>query len=215
MRRLTALALAGLLASCARPPQAPVPPSEDYVYPAPQANEASAEQARRLEAAWRKVLAGQTRDAEASYRKVLAERPGSIPAEVGLAYAHLRAGRAADASERFASVLARRPDDFPALVGAASAQTRLANPEGALALLRRAQAARPDDLKVRKRLADVKLQVTERRVATARAFAGGGQPAGDLEHAIDPVEEREQRLQAVECRGRPGERAQHHGEQKE
>jgi tetratricopeptide (TPR) repeat protein len=181
LKRLSALVLAGLLASCARPPQAPLPPSEDYVYPAPQRQEASAEQARRLEAAWRKVLAGQTRDAEASYRKVLAERPGSIPAEVGLAYAHLRAGRAADASEGFASVLAKRPDDFPALVGAASAQTRLANPEGTLAYLRRAQAARPDDPGVRKRLADVKLQVTERRVATARSLVGGGRPAEAIE----------------------------------
>jgi tetratricopeptide (TPR) repeat protein len=192
LRRLSALVLAGLLASCARPPQAPLPPSEDYVYPAPQGQEASAEQARRLEATWRKVLAGQTRDAEASYRKVLAERPGCIPAEVGLAYAHLRAGRAADASEGFASVLARRPDDFPALVGAASAQTRLANPEGTLAYLRRAQAARPDDPRVRKRLADVKLQVTERRVATARSLAGDGRPGEAIEEyrkALDAAPE--------------------------
>ncbi len=38
------------------------------------------------------------------------------------------------------------------------------------------------------------------------------QATGDLERAVQPRELGEQRLQAIERRGRPGERAQHHRE---
>jgi tetratricopeptide (TPR) repeat protein len=158
-----------------------VAPGEDYVAPALRSKDVSADERRRLEGAWRDVLAGHSREAEAAYRKVLLARPALIPAETGLAYARLRGGRLREAAEGFALVLARRPDDLSAAVGGASAASRLGDPDGALRLYRRAQASHPDDPVVRRRLPEVKLQVTERRVAAAREAVA----AGDLDQAAD------------------------------
>jgi tetratricopeptide (TPR) repeat protein len=180
------------LAACGPPPRAPVPPGEDYVAPSLRGKEVSADEAHRLENAWREVLAGRAREAEAAYRKALLGHPGLIAAETGLAYARLRGGRAREAADGFASVLARRPEDLSALIGGASAATRLGDPEGALRLYRQAQAAHPDDAVVRRRLPEVKLQVTERRVAAARAAVGAGnteQAIGEYRAALDAAPE--------------------------
>jgi tetratricopeptide (TPR) repeat protein len=193
LRRSALLLLAGLLASCASPPpQAPIREGEDYVFPAPRAKEASREEEQRLDAAWRRVLAGQTREAEADYRRILTRRPGFLPAETGLAYARLRAGRLREASDGFRAVLSREPRDFPALLGAASTALRLGDPESALGFYRLAQAAHPDDATTLKRLAEVKLQVTERRVAAGRGLVAQGKLASAAEEyrqALDAAPE--------------------------
>jgi tetratricopeptide (TPR) repeat protein len=150
------------------------------------------EESQRLEAAWRAVLAGQTAAAESLYQKLLARRPGLLPAETGRAYARLRAGRVLDATRGFDSVLERRDDDLAALVGAASAAVRRGEPEAALAFYRRAAVAKPDDALVRRRLNEVKLQVTERGVAAARAALAAGERDHALEqyrHALDAAPE--------------------------
>jgi tetratricopeptide (TPR) repeat protein len=174
LRRACAALLVVGLAACGPPPRAPLAPGEDYVAPSLRGREVSAEEGRRLEGAWRDILAGRAREAEATYRKALLAHPGLIAAETGLAYARLREGRAREAGEGFASVLVRRPEDLSALIGGASAAMRQGNPDGALSLYRQAQAAHPGDPIVRRRLPEVKLQVTERHVAAARAAAGAG-----------------------------------------
>ncbi len=126
-------------------------------------------------------MAGRSREAEGIYRKVLASHPGLIEGEAGLAYARLREGQFRESAAGFLSVLARRPDDFPALIGAASAALRLGDPEGALRLYHEAQVVRPEDAIVRRRLPEVKLQVTERRVTAAR----GAVAAGNGDKAVD------------------------------
>jgi tetratricopeptide (TPR) repeat protein len=104
-----------------------------------------------------------------------------VAAETGLAYARMRADRLAEAAAGFDGVLSQRPDYVPALIGAATAARRRGDAEAALGFYRRAAAADPRDAGVRKRLAEVKVQVIERRVARARDLI----QAGDTTAAID------------------------------
>jgi tetratricopeptide (TPR) repeat protein len=172
------LALA-LALGCAKAPPQRIPSGEDYVFPVTDRRELRPEEARQIDAAWRDVLAGKGASAERTFSKVLARHPGLVPAEAGLGYAQLRAGRVEAADGAFASALQRRPDHVPSLVGAAAVARRLGQPEKVLDLLHRAQAVAPGDALVRRRLSEVKLQVTERRVTAARA----AMEAGDQERA--------------------------------
>jgi thioredoxin-like negative regulator of GroEL len=174
-RRLGALLLlAGALAGCARPPALRIPQGEDYVFPVAAPQELTPDEARRVQAAWQKVLAGDAPGASRDFTRLLAGKPGLVPAATGLAYARLRAGRFPEAREGFARVLEARPGYLPALVGAASAAFRAGAVEDALSFYRRAQAEAPDDARVRRSLGEVKLQATERRVASAREALNAG-----------------------------------------
>src|SRR5207245_11619105 len=66
------------------------------------------------------------------------------------------------------------PGCVAALVGAGSAALRAGNGEEALQRFRRAASLDPSNETVRRRLSEVRLQVTERRVAAARAALAGG-----------------------------------------
>jgi tetratricopeptide (TPR) repeat protein len=184
VRRLLAVAFTGgvlLLGSCAPRVVPPLPDGEDYVYPTPRPEvEVSPKEREALEKAWRKVLSGDVERAVRDYRRILSRQPGLVSAETGLAYAHLRGGQAPAAAAQFVSALERSPEYVPALVGAGSTAFRRGDVDAALALYRRALDAAPDDPLVRKRAAALKLQVTERHLAAARAAAG----AGDDELAI-------------------------------
>ncbi len=103
-----------------------------------------------------------------------------MAARTGLAFARLRAGRLEEAAAGFDAVLTDRPDDLPALVGAASVAVRRGDADAALGFYRRAQAAAPDDALVRKRLAALRLQVTERHLGLAQAAV----ERGDAETAV-------------------------------
>jgi len=157
------------LAACGKHVTSPLPEAQDYVYSAPAAGELSASDATSLQAAWRDVLSGDTESAAKRYEKLLRRNPASLAARTGLGYARLRAGEAGRAQEAFLAVLAKRPEDVPALVGMGSVATRTGDTEGAVALYKRAAAVAPEDAVVRKRLAALKLQVAERRMAEAQA----------------------------------------------
>jgi Flp pilus assembly protein TadD len=146
------------------------------VFPGWSPSEMTRDEGRDLERAWRSVMTGQGADAEKRFRELLRDHPGSVPAETGLAYAQLRQGRAPDAARTFASVLGRKGDYVPALVGAASAASRTGNGEEALQHLRRAASLDATNETVSRRLSEVRLQVTERRVAAAREALAGGVP---------------------------------------
>lgn len=167
------LVAAALAWACARPGPPRIPEGEDYLQPTPRAGEARAEEAPRLESAWRELLAGQTAAAERDYRRLLQHNPELFAAEVGIAYVRLREGRLQDASSAFASLLARRPDDVSALIGAASVAARLGDAEAALGFYRRVLALRPEAVP-RGRLADMKLQTAEKRLAAGRAALAEG-----------------------------------------
>jgi tetratricopeptide (TPR) repeat protein len=198
---LWGVALLGALAACAPPaPVRPPSPPEGYVFPVVRPGETNAERLRSIEAAWVALLTGKVKDAEREFQRVLREQPGLVPAETGLAYAALRAERLEAAATGFEAVLAKREGYFPALLGAATTALRRDDPEAALDLLRRALEAEPQNVTVRRRLAEVRVQVTERRVAAARAAREGA--------LIDAPEVPELRLELAEAlvaRGEPAE----------
>ena len=211
--RLTALALvvpllAGLGTGCARRVETRPPDGLDYVYPAPPTPPAP-QRGRALVEAWRAVEIGDVEWAEKAYRKLLRRDPQSLSARVGLAYALMRAGNHAEARRRFDSVVASQPDYLPALVGAASLAHRDGDASRALVLLRHAAALEPDQEVVRRRLAEVKMQMVERHVAEARAaLADGSEEAGlaALREALDVAPEaggvRIELASALAARGR-------------
>ncbi len=175
------LLLAGGAVACARPPAPRLPEGEDYVFPTAEPRELTPEEGRRLQKAWNEILTGDPVGAARDLSKMLAGKPRLVPVATGLAYARLRAGRFAEAEQGFGGVLERRPEYLPALVGAGSAAFRRGAVVEALGYLRRAQAVAPEDPRVRRRLGEVKLQVTERRVATAQRALEDGDTARAIE----------------------------------
>jgi tetratricopeptide (TPR) repeat protein len=80
----------------------------------------------------------------------------------------------------------------PALLGAGSAAVRRTDTEAALGYYKQAAAARPGDPVAERRLGQVKLQVTERRVAAARSAMTAGnreQAIGEYREALDAAPE--------------------------
>lgn len=176
-RRRAALAAALTLASlaCAKRVAPPLPEGEEYLYAAAQPGELSPEGRAALDAAWREVRAGDTAAAVRRYEKLLKRHPASTAARTGLGYARLRAGQLQAAADAFDAVLAARPQDVPALVGKGSLAARQGRLEEAVAVFRLASGVAPDEPVVRKRLAALKLQVTDRRMAEAEAALGRGE----------------------------------------
>lgn len=189
---LSGLALLALLAACAKP-RAPHPPQgEDYLYPAPRAGELRQDEAARFEGAWRDVLSGSADKGASGFTEILKKRPGLAPAQTGFGYARLRAGRYREAAEAFEAVLRAHADYVPALIGAGSAAVRLGEPERALGYYKLAEQIAPTQPLATRRLAELKLQVTERRVAAARAALDQGDKAAALEEyrrALDAAPE--------------------------
>lgn len=182
-RLLAAVLLAlALAAACAKPVVVRGPSeADDYVRPTWSAGDLTPAESRQVEAAWAEIRAGQTRPAEARLLKVLRRQPGLLAVETALAYARLRAGRLDEAGRGFEGVLQRRPADVSALVGSAAVASRQGDGETALVALRNAAQADPEDPLVRRRLSEVRLQVTERRVAAARE----ARQSGSLDKAIE------------------------------
>jgi tetratricopeptide (TPR) repeat protein len=178
--------------ACAHPSPPRIPEGEDYVFPAARPGELRPGEASALEKAWRLVLIGDAPRAERGFKQMLGEHPGLLPAETGLAYARLRAGRLVEGGHGFEAALARHPEYVPALMGAASVATRQGDLDRALELYRRAGASDPVETRARKRLAEVKLRVTERRVAQAKKALEGGDTAAAIDsyrHALDAAPE--------------------------
>jgi tetratricopeptide (TPR) repeat protein len=182
IKRVAAIGGALLVSlACAHPRPVRLPEGEDYVFPAARPGELRPGEAAAVEKAWRQVLTGDTTGATRAFRRVLTARPGLLPAETGLAFARLRAGSFAEAGSGFEGALARRPDYLPALMGAAAAAVKMGRLDRALDLYRRAAAAEPSDSRVRRRLAEVKLRVTESRVAAAKKALDEGETARAIE----------------------------------
>lgn len=192
MTRALAAAVLGATAAlaCATVRTRP-PDNEDYIFPAWPAGQPRTA-ASEVERAWQDVLDGRTASAEKRLATVLRRHAGLLPAETALAYSQLRGGRLEQAAAGFESVLARAPEYVPAVVGAGSVALRKGEPEEALRFYRRAQAAEPRDPRLRRRLAELKLQVTERRVGAARAAREQGRSedaAAEFRAALDAAPE--------------------------
>lgn len=173
MRR-AALALAAFAcvvtgAGCGKRVVPPVPEGEEYVFPVPERGRLSRTESESLQLAFREIRAGNPAPAIKRCEKLVARHADVAAARSGLGYARLRAGQLQAASEAFSAVLEAQPQDVPALVGMGSIAVRRGELEDAVRLYRRAAGASPDDAVVRKRLAALKLQVTDRRMDEAAA----------------------------------------------
>ena len=189
-RRLCGALLALVASACAKPVvREPLPPTEGYVYPGARGAEVSPKVGQKLEEGWRALKDGDLRRAEKSYREVLVLRPGLPAAETGLGYVALQQGQAAEAERRFQAALLGQPDYPPALVGGGFAALRRDDPEAALTLFRRALAIDPREPAVKRRVAELRLQVTERRVAAAREALERGEVAAAIETYSQAIEE--------------------------
>jgi tetratricopeptide (TPR) repeat protein len=178
MRPATWLAplLAVLTAACATAPRRPVA-GEDVVFPTVRAGDLAPGDAQRLRDGWDQLLAGRAASAEKTFLGLVERRPQAPPALAALAYARLRLGKLDAAAQGFEAALAREPGYVPALAGAGAIALRRAQLDEALELYRRAVAASPQDPRLRTRLADVKLKLTERSVAAARLAVEHGDVA--------------------------------------
>jgi tetratricopeptide (TPR) repeat protein len=184
--RCAALALVlSLGAACGGVVIRDFPDREDFVFPAPAVGELGERQERELRKGWDEVLAGRPEAAQKRFAKLLRQRPGLVPALAGSGYAQLRAARYAAAAASFDQAVASRADYYPALMGGGLARLRQGEAEASLALYRRATEARPEDALARRRLAEVKLQVTESRLAAARQSLADGL----LEEAVSHYEQ--------------------------
>jgi len=181
---IVGVSLSLLVAACAPKVIPPLPEGEDYVAPVVEPGEVSERDARDLEKAWTRVLTGETAAAVREYQKILRRSPGLVAAETGLGYARLRAGDAASAAVAFAGVLEGHPDNLPALVGAGSAAFHQGDLDQAFARYRHALDVAPDDPLVKKRAAELKLQVADRHMAAGKA----AQAAGEDGRAVDEYE---------------------------
>jgi tetratricopeptide (TPR) repeat protein len=180
--RAAAIALLLAAAGCAKPVvRAPLPPTEGYVFPGARPDEVRPEDLRGIEESWRALKEGDLKRAEKGYQAVLAARPGLPAAETGLGYVALQSGRIQEAERRFSAALAARADYSPALVGRGYAALRRDDPESALASFRAALAIDPREPAVKRRIAELRLSVTERRVASAREALGRGETAAAVE----------------------------------
>jgi tetratricopeptide (TPR) repeat protein len=188
--RAIALLLALGAGGCAKPAvHAPLPPTEGYVFPGAKPGEVDAEGVRTIEESWRALRDGNLKRAEKGFRSVLATHPGLPAAETGLGYVALQSGRVPEADRHFAAALASSADYAPALVGQGFAAQRRDDPEAALIAFRRALAVDPREPAVKRRIAELRLQVTERRVASAHAALERGETASAIEIYSQALEE--------------------------
>jgi tetratricopeptide (TPR) repeat protein len=175
--RALALLLASGLQGCAHGVRAPVPEGVDLVYPSFPPGALRGGDARQFQDAWSDVLTGHADAASRSFEKLRARHPEVVGVDAGLGYARLRANDSEAAASCFDAALQRDPRYLPALLGAGAAARRRADADAALGFYRRALEVAPDDALGRRRLAEVKLQLTERHVAAAQAARQGGDDA--------------------------------------
>ncbi len=170
-KRIVAILGVLWLGACASAPRRP-PGAEELIFPTVQPGELSAAEVRRLREGWDQLLAGQTESASRSFDRLRRQRPGSVAAGTAAGWARLREGRLEPARELFEGVLAGQASYVPALAGAGAVALRQGRTADALSAYRRASTLSPDDARLRARLAEVKLQATEKAVAAAREALG-------------------------------------------
>jgi tetratricopeptide (TPR) repeat protein len=153
------------------------PDLEDFVYPVPETGTLRAEDARRLDAAWRDIVRARPASAEKQLTRLQSRYPRAAAPSAGLGYACLRAGRLEAARDAFQVALRKNAGYLPALAGAATVARRLGDADAAVELYRRAaEADRAGPGVIRRRLGEAKLEATERHVHAARKAVDAGQP---------------------------------------
>ncbi len=177
---LAALVAAAAAAGACAPAPAPVvapgaPRYPDYVYPAPPAALGTADQAARLQDAWRFLQAGDLHAAERDFGDLLRKEPAFYPAQVGLGDVDLARAAYGEALARFESVLASAPAYAPALAGKGEALLGAGRSEDALQAFQAALAADAGLSGIRRRVEVLRFRTQEALVADARRAVDRGQ----------------------------------------
>ncbi len=183
-RRLLAAVLASAsLYGCATA-RVKFPGREEYVYPEPEQNVLKAADRERVLKAWQAVLSGNPQAAARAFGRLARKYPSSAAPPTGTAFARLRESKLDLAAALFTQTLDAHPRYVPALLGAAATAARRGDLDGALGYYSRAaalEAGLPAPLK--RRHAEVRLQVTERHVAAAlQALTSGDRAAAITEY---------------------------------
>jgi tetratricopeptide (TPR) repeat protein len=169
----------GMAISCAPPPQAPSPTGDTPIERG--AGKAGTLERQELQKAYDDLHQGKASSAESRFHKLLQRAPGLLPARTGIAYVRLRTGRYPEAERLFEEILATDANDLDALLGLGETEVKKGDLAAGVRAYARAAEVRGDDKTVRKRLADAKLQFTEKSLAAARA----ARDAGDNEKTIE------------------------------
>lgn len=168
------------LAGCTRRADVAIPQGIDLVYPPPPPGLLKGGESGRFQKAWQAVLSGDSAKALRGFDELRGRRPGVVAIEAGLAYARLRGGDLPGAASAFDTALLREARYLPALLGAGATARRRGQLDASLDFYRRAGEVAPQDLPARRRLAEVKLQLTERHVGAALAARQRGDDAGAI-----------------------------------
>jgi tetratricopeptide (TPR) repeat protein len=204
-------ALLAVSLGCAGHVRSPIPEGEDYIFPRWRPAELTPSERETFEKAWRELLDGKGPSAERRFLRLQRAKPALTCTAVGIAYSRMRSGRFEEAVAGFDRVLAAQAADFPALMGAGAASARLGRLEGALSYYQRARAVEPNDALAKRRVGEIKLQLTERWVSQARAAVEAGDTPAAVAlygRALDVAPEiTGLRIELAELLERSGERA--------
>lgn len=181
MRRLSAVALAGLVAlatACAArvipTPIVTTPTFPAFILPAIPPELAGSVAAPIHERAWLFLQAGDLRNAEQEVALALRLAPEFYPSETTAGYVELARNDPREALDRFDRALAQRADYVPAWMGRGQTLLALDRDPEAVAAFEAALAADPSLTDVRRQVEVLRFRGLQRNLASARLAARAG-----------------------------------------
>lgn len=169
-----AVAALGLAACAPRVPVVTAPLHPEYLFPEIPAEYAQSAFAGRHRDAWAFLQAGNPNAAAERFAILAARDPAFYPALAGLGWTNVARGAYADAVANFETVLATQPAYLPALLGRGEAFLGDEDPVAALRSFEAVLAVDPGRVQVERVIEELRLTVSQERVAFAEAAAGRG-----------------------------------------
>lgn len=178
-RALAFIVLAVALGSACAPKVAPPKAAgvlryPDFVYPAPPERVGDARARARLQEGWSRLQAGDLKGAESAFGQLVQQQPAFYPAAVGLGYALLAQSKPKEALARFDAASRAAPRYGPALAGRGEALLASGQRDAALEAFEAALAADAALGDLHRRIAALKLDQFQDRVAAATRASGAG-----------------------------------------
>ena len=171
---VAAVAALGLAACAPRVPVVTAPQYPDFLYPEIPEEYAGSTMAARHRDAWAFLQAGDTGSASERFAILAARDPAFYPAVAGHGWASLARGAYEDAVARFDTVIAAQPRYLPALVGRGEAFLGDEDAAAALGSFEAALAVDPTLARVERIVGELRLTVSQERVAYAEAAVERG-----------------------------------------
>lgn len=169
-----AVAAFGLAACAPRVPVVSAPLHPDYLFPEIPAEYAQSALAGRHRDAWAFLQSGDAEAAAERFAILAARDPAFYPALAGLGWTNLARRAYTDAVVNFETVIATEASYLPALVGRGEAFLGDGDAAAALRSFEAALAVEPGLTRVERVIEELRLTVSQERVAFAEAAAGRG-----------------------------------------